>query len=618
MRAALRRGYASRHYVVQVRRHDQRSLTIRSHGRRILLMQAVAVSPPMSEPVAGESPCIAPARRPAAAARRRLTVALAWLALALVWFVSLGHRALINPDEGRYATIALGVLQSGDWITPHLNGFVYFEKPPLGYWAVAAAMQVFGVGEFAARLAPATSGFATVVAVAFTAQRLWDARAGVLAGAVATGTVWIVANAHFLSLDMGLTFFLTLALCAFVLAQRDDASAREHRWWMHTAWAAMGCATLTKGLAGVLIPGATLLLYVAWTRQWTLLRRLHPTAGVALYAAIVVPWFIAVSLRNPGFLDFFFVHEHLQRYLTDTARRPGAPWYFLPILLVGFLPWTTMLPALARFGARADARRRFQPQRLLLAWAVFVFVFFSASRSKLPSYILPMFPALALLAGPWLAAAAPQRLRVHLVAPVAAALVLLAATPFFARFATPDTPPETLEAMAPGFAAAAVLVVGGALLAWHALGRNHTTQAVVVLGAAGVVAVLAALDGHDEHASIKSSRNVAQVLAAHLPRDAPVFSVAMYDQTLPFYLRRDVTLVAWTDEFAFGQRREPQRWIPDIDAFIARWSELPRAGAMMRIDTWQSLAAAGLPMRVVYRDSRRVVVVRTSNQDLEP
>ncbi len=551
--------------------------------------------------------------------RRRAWAAwVGWLALAVAWFAPLGHRALVNPDEGRYATIALEMLRDGDWITPHLNGFLYFEKPPFGYWMSAAAMSLFGVGEFAARLWPAASGFASAAIVAFTARRLWSEPAGSFAAPVAAGSVWIVANAHFLSLDMGLAFFLTLALCAFLLAQRDEAAPLDQRRWMLVAWVAMAGATLTKGLVGLLIPGAALVLYCLWMRTAQPLRRLQWVAGPAIFLALAAPWFVVVSLRNPGFADFFFVHEHFHRYLTDQAHRAGPAWYFVPMLLLGFLPWSTMLPSLARFAAVREPGRAFQPQRFLLVYAAFVFVFFSASRSKLPSYILPMFPALALLAGAWLAKADPRRLRVHVAAPAVAGVALMALAPLLARFATRDTPVEVLEAMAPGVAAGGALMLGAATLAQRVFGQGRALAGVVVLAAGTVLGTLAVLDGHDEHASIKSSRDVAAVLRPRLSADTPVFSVAMYDQTLPFYLDRSVTLVAWTDEFAFGQRRDPGRWIPTVDEFAVRWRALDDGAAMMKSDVWSSLSASGLPMHVVYRDARRVVVLRRAPDPCKP
>lgn len=559
----------------------------------------------MSEPFVA---CSSPGR--GERARPAFAPPAAWFALAVAWFAPLGHRALVNPDEGRYASIALAMLRDGDWITPRLNGFLYFEKPPLAYWMTATAMRVLGVGEFAARLWPAASGFATVAVVGVASRLLWGDRAGAFAAAVAAGTVWTVANAHFLSLDMGLTFFLTSALAALLVAQRDGAPANVRRAGMYVAWAAMAGATLTKGPVGALLPAGAVLLYVLWTRDARLLRRLHFVAGLAIYLALAAPWFVVVAVRNPGFVDFFFVHEHLQRFLTDEARRPGPLWYFAPILLAGALPWTSMLPALTRYGLRRDPARTFQSQRFALAYAGFVLIFFSASRSKLPSYILPMFPALALLAGAWLAQADARRLRVHLVAPAVAGVALVGVALFASRFATHDTPPEVLEAMAPGFAAAGLLVLASTFVAAGAFARQRAFAGIAVLAGGAVLAVLAALDGHDEHAAIKSSREVAALLAPRLSPSTPVFSVAMYDQTLPFYLRRDVTLVAWTDEFAFGQRHDPQRWIPQVAEFARRWRALDAGAAMMPIETWSSLADAGLPMQTLYRDARRVVVLR--------
>ncbi|MFO1301550.1 MAG: phospholipid carrier-dependent glycosyltransferase [Burkholderiaceae bacterium] len=286
---------------------------------------------------------------------------------------------------------------------------------------------------------------------------------------VAAGTTWIIASSHFLSLDIGLAFFLTLALCAFVIAQHDGTGDDERRRAMWVTWAAMAGATLSKGLVGVLIPGATLVLYSLLNRQWAFWRRMHWGTGLPLFLALTAPWFVAVSLRNPDFFEFFFIHEHFQRYLTDEAQRLGAPWYFVPILLVGFLPWTTTLPALARLGARRDDSQSFQPLRLLLIWSVFVFVFFSVSHSKLPSYILPMFPALALLAAAWLERVDATRLSRHLLLPVAGCLLHLAIAPFSDRFATHDTPAEILRPMALMMALGAALFVAAAAVAWQAL-----------------------------------------------------------------------------------------------------------------------------------------------------
>jgi len=281
---------------------------------------------------------------------------LFWLGFALLWFGSLGHNTLIHPDEGRYASISLGMLQSGDWITPRLNGLLYFEKPALPYWMGALSFSLFGINEFAARFWPALSGFLSVVTVGYTARRLWNPEAGNLATLVMGSSCWVVANSHYLNLDTGLTFFLTLTLCAFLLAQRDDAGLSAQRGWMWLCWSAMAGAVLSKGLIGILIPGAVLVLYSLIYRQFAFWKRLHLVSGLILFLLLSAPWFVLVSLKHHQFAHFFFIHEHFERFLTTEHRRTGPLWYFVPYLLVGFMPWTSLLPGLLFFGNQHQGR----------------------------------------------------------------------------------------------------------------------------------------------------------------------------------------------------------------------------------------------------------------------
>ncbi|MDD2546063.1 MAG: glycosyltransferase family 39 protein [Burkholderiaceae bacterium] len=536
---------------------------------------------------------------------------VAWCVLAVLWLGSLGARALISPDEGRYATLALGMLQSGDWLTPRLNGFLYFEKPILPYWMGALSLQLFGLNEFGARFWPGFTGLMTVVAVAWTARRLWDELAGHCAGLVAAGSTWIIANSHFLSLDMGLTFFLTLALCAFLVAQRDGVPPTEQRYAMWLCWAAMAGATLSKGLIGLVIPGAALVLYSLVQRQFGFWRRMHWGTGLLLFFALTAPWFVAVSLENPGFFDFFFVREHFRRFLTDEARRTGTVTYFLPYLLVGLLPWTTLLPGMFRRGLQGERGAVFQPLRLLGIWSLFILVFFSVSRSKLPSYILPMFPALALVAGRLLSLLRPAQFQWHLLLPMLLWLAILVAAPFVDRWVGPDVPREALQSFTRVLAWAAALFLLAAVLAWYLLRRERLLAALALVALGSVLAVTVALVGHDRYGGqLKSSKAVVPQLAPYLQADTEVFSVRYYDQTLPFYLRRPVTLVDYRDEFSFGQDAEPTRWLPTLDAFVARWQRLPRAAAMMSQGTYQELLQQDLPMRIAYQDPYRLVVVK--------
>ena len=537
-------------------------------------------------------------------------IALVIAVFGVVWFATLGQRALIHPDEGRYASIALEMARSGDWVTPRLNGLLYFEKPALQYWIGAIFFQWLGPTEFAARLWPGLAGFLTVLLVGFTAARLWGRETGVRALAIAASTAWIAANGHFLSLDAGLMFFLTLTLCALLLAEQQTAPDAARHHWVWLAWAGMAGAVLSKGLVGVLIPGCVLFVSALWLRDAGLLRRLHWWSGAAIFLALTAPWFVLVSQRNPGFAEFFFVHEHFARYLSNVHKREGAWWYFVPILLVGLLPWASALPWLGRRDRVEEADAQRQARSVLVVWSVFVFVFFSASGSKLPSYILPMFPALALLIALRLREARAATLRWHLLVPMLAWAAIWLASEQAHRFLSAGTTAEALAEFSRVLRAGGLLFFAAAALGWWLLSRQRVTAAVLCVAFGNLGATLMVLQAHDAFNQIKSAERLAGTLRPLIDERTPVFSLRGYDQTMPFYLRRSVVLVDYVDEFAYGQQREPGKSLATLDAFVERWQAVPQAAAYMTEATWRELRERGVPMRLVYQDARRLVVLK--------
>ncbi|MGB5132341.1 MAG: phospholipid carrier-dependent glycosyltransferase, partial [Steroidobacteraceae bacterium] len=329
-----------------------------------------------------------------------------WAILAIAWFGTISLRPLLEPDEGRYAEIPREMLAGGDWVTPRLNDLKYFEKPPLQYWATAAVYSVFGVREWTSRVFGFSLAFLCLPMVyAFSRSVFESAAIGVASTlALAVNPAFAVIGRINL-LDSAFTFFLSASLFAFLLAMRSEQRSTLERHWTLAMWALLGLAALTKGPAAPVLCGATLVVYTLLTRQWFLWRRLHWIGGLALFAAITVPWFFLVARRNPEFAQYFFVHEHFQRFATDVSRRPGPWWYFLPILVAAVLPWSAVLwrqrgAAVPSLTTRGDAIR---VELFLLVWTVVVAVFFSASQSKLLPYVLPAMPAIAVLLAPQIA-----------------------------------------------------------------------------------------------------------------------------------------------------------------------------------------------------------------------
>ena len=532
------------------------------------------------------------------------------LAFAAIWFSNLEYRKLVNPDEGRYAEIPREMVASGDWTTPRLNDIKYFEKPALQYWATAAAYTLFGEHQWTARLWSALTGFLGVCMVFFTGRRLFGPAAGWYAALVLGSSLLWVLIGHINTLDMGVSFFLAAAVCAFVLAQHDSASVRARERWMLAAWAALALAVLSKGLIGLALPGAALILYILVERDWRLAGRLHLATGIVLLLALTLPWFIAVSRANPEFFRFFFIHEHFERFLTKQHGRYQPPYYFIPVLLAGMLPWTvTLIDALARAWKR-EPQQRFQVQRFLLLWAAVVFVFFSASSSKLVSYILPMFPALALLTGARLARLGARALTWQTLPAALARIALLALLPGIARYASREVPVEMFHDYADWLIAAGVLqIAGAAACAWLAW-RGKTAAALAVLAGSGLVFAQLALSGHESLSRANSAYHIAQKIKPELKPGMPFYSVDTYDQSLQFYLRRPTTMVSYKDELGFGIAQEPEKFIPSVAQFEKIWESGSEALALMSPNTYDSLNAKGLTMRLVARDTRRVIVAR--------
>ncbi len=539
---------------------------------------------------------------------RRLLFALCAL-LVVLWFALLGWRDLVPTDEGRYAEIPREMLVSGDWITPRLDGFKYFEKPPLQYWATAATYRAFGIGAWQARLWTALTGFLTIIFIGYTGSALYGARTGLYAAAVLASCLYWIGLGHINTLDMGVSATLASSLFSFLLAQRDGATARARRGWMALCWVSMALAMLSKGLIGLAFPGMTLLLYSAWQRDWRLWTRVHLLGGLLLFTAVAAPWFVLVQRHNPEFFNFFFVYQQFTRFLTPELSRPGPWYYFVPILLLGSLPWVGWLPA-ALWRARRSTATHFNADRVVLIWSVFIFVFFSASHSKLPSYILPIFPALALLLARHLGALPRGALRRQLLALALGCLLAAAGLTQLWRAGNALTPAALYRAWGNWLELTAALGLCGSLLAWHWEGAGKRGAAVLALAIGFGSGFTVALQSFQILGRTASTRDVVAAIRPWLHPHQPFYTVMTYDQTLPFYLRRETTVVAYEGELAFGMAQAPQRRVATLQAFAQRWShdELPLA--FLPTGDLHRLRALGVALRVIDRTPRYTVIAR--------
>jgi 4-amino-4-deoxy-L-arabinose transferase-like glycosyltransferase len=528
----------------------------------------------------------------------------------VLWFALLAERPLFDPDEGRYAEIPREMLSGGDWVIPHLNALVYLEKPPLQYWLTALTFRAVGENEFTARLCTGLAGYLSLATLFWVGRKLWGFEAGVRALLFTSASTLFVLLGHQLTLDMLLSFCLTAALGSFLMAQ----SRRDQAWraWMLGCWAAMALAVLTKGLIGVLIPAATLCVYVAWQRDWMLLRRLNLRWGLPLFAAIAVPWFVLAARANPQFLRFFFVREHFQRFLTPIEHRTQPWWFFGPVLVVGIIPW---LPQAARalvatFAERAP-RGEFHAARLLWIWSVFVLIFFSCSDSKLIPYILPAVPALALLC----ASREAGDSRGSLLGGAALSLVFCGGVLVYVsgRWGSLEAR-ELLLLIRPVLLWTCILLTVGALISAACVLRGRPLAALASLCVSWFLGSGTILIAANAAQGLFSAKDMAAALrleaAAADPARVPIFAVQAYEQSLVFYLQRPVVLVDYRDEFDLGLTQNPERGIATLPQFAEVWQSMGQGFAIMRPDTRDRLSARGVPMHEIGRFPDRVIISR--------
>ncbi len=525
--------------------------------------------------------------------------------IALIWFSNLEYRTLIKPDEGRYAEIPREMVASGNWVTPRLNDLKYFEKPPLQYWATATAYELFGEHQWTARLWTGLTGFAGLLLVWLTAFRLFGREAAIYSALLLSSSMLYVMIGHINTLDMGVTFFISLGIFSFLLAQQANSEK-----WMLLAWAGLGLAVLSKGLMGIVLPGAAVFIYCLVRRDFSVLMRMSWLKGLAVFFAITIPWFYLVIKANPEFFDKFFIYEHYTRFMTKDLGRYQPWYYFVPILIAGAMPWTALVfDSLFHIGRPSGSGRKpFHPSLFLLIWAVFIYFFFSISDSKLPSYLLPMFPAMALLMGRRVVEIRERLLFRYVTAALPFALALLVVSFNVARFADTPNQKELYPHYEVWLVSASLILLAGILVGMVLLWKKKKLAAVMLISIASLLATQLGVSGYNTVAKERSAKHIAEAIRGEIKPDVPFYSVLTYEQTLPFYLKHTFTLVQYQDEMGFGIKQEPSRWVPTLAEFKKVWEGQPRAYAIMQVQTYPILQQMGFKMKIIFIDRQHIVV----------
>lgn len=486
-------------------------------------------------------------------ALRRYTDPLILLLLAIVCYVLffhwLGNIGFLGPDEPRYSAVAHQMFQSGDYITPRLNGSPWFEKPVLMYWGAVIGFAIFGVGEFGARFPSAFAATLCVFFVYICARRLWGRTTGVFAALVLASSIGFFAFSRAASMDMLLTSCLTMALCSFLIATNippEDAGP-ERRRWFYAFYAFLGFGALAKGPIAFLLPGLSLFGFLLFRRRLNEWKTWNPTSAW-ITVAIAAPWYIACTWANGlAFPREFFLNHNIQRFTSNLYGHPHAFYFYLPVLLMFTFPWTFLLVS--------ALRRRFDRNDALLAWWIVVpMIFFSFSVSKLPGYILPVVPAVAMLCAKELRQNKSRLFRIGVLIEAGTMAFIGVAFGFFGELIRVDPHVDGMLIASVTFVIAAALIVIGFWLKPPVLAAFNVT-AIVLLVFFGASLILPRFDLTD------TMRPWSDALAKLVPDDQTVY---MYkpqrssEYGLQFYRPGKATVINSPDDLVKLTAEEPQ------------------------------------------------------------
>jgi 4-amino-4-deoxy-L-arabinose transferase-like glycosyltransferase len=543
--------------------------------------------------------------------------AIVALSLA-VCFAHLGSFGLWEPDEARYAEIAREMLQSGNLLVPHLNYVAYVEKPPLLYWLTTFSFRIFGVSEFAARLPVALAAIAGILATYFFALRTFGRRHAILAAAILATTPLYALMAQVLTTDMLLTALVTIA--AFALYLHWNEGGR----WCWVAYVAMGLAVMTKGPVGAALPILAMLIWLTFKHELGgAIAKFRAVPGLLLTTLIAAPWFVAMTVREPGFANFYFVGEHLKRVFDPDYSHAEAFYFYLPVLAIGLLPWSLLVPFLTWRAAVRNPARSF----CLVAASVTVGAF-SCADAKLIPYILPAVPPIAVLLADglvslaWPTAESRAALRVpdsRILIESGPMLALLGAGVIVAAIAAPQfRTPYVMAARPAMYAIGTILLAGGAVTTAMFVTRRTAaglSAIVVTLAIALIAGGWARLEAEPLRSYAALSREIEQQAP-----DATIICYHRYVQSLPFYTRRRVILLGGRTELDFGSRLDPdaRAWfMSNEEQMFRRWEQPDRVVVVLdagdlarmkeRFGDFDVIATEGKKRAIVRRDriSRR-------------
>jgi 4-amino-4-deoxy-L-arabinose transferase-like glycosyltransferase len=498
--------------------------------------------------------------------RRVVYLLLIIVASYLFFFYNLGGYSLKEPDEGRYAEISREMVEQGDYLVPHLNYVRYFEKPPLLYWVTALSYKAFGVNEWSFRFPNALAALLCVLATYLFASRRFGEDVGFMSAFILMTSLGFFAMSRIVTIDMLFAFLLSAALFCFHEFYTDG-----RRRFLNLFLAVLAMAVLAKGPVAIILMAGTILIFLFLERRLSFLKQMATVDGFLLFTAVAAPWFVLMCIKEREFFGFFFVDQHILRFLTTKHKRSGPLYYFIPVLFGGLFPWSIFIPrAIVRFW-------RAKEMRLLLIWSLVVFVFFSVSGSKLTPYILPIFPALSVVLGCLFKAAWNERVgrkgEIFIYTVFFACLAvtgIVYGIPGFLDTYINRAPDLSSLRMDVRGLSLGLSFVASVLFFASALGQMRTFRRHFVALSAFSIAVIVGIMLHTPVIDrLNTTKALAQTINEIKGDNHLIVNLNSFDETLPFYIRQRTYLAGYTGELAMGAKyQEAKDFFVDRDRFV--------------------------------------------------
>jgi 4-amino-4-deoxy-L-arabinose transferase-like glycosyltransferase len=538
----------------------------------------------------------------------------------LIFFYNLGAYGLWEPDEARYAEIAREMIVTHNFVVPHLNYVAYVEKPPLLYWLTAASMRVLGVNQFAARLPNALAAILGLFATFFFTFKVFDRRRALMAGVILATSGLYAVMAQVLTTDMLLTAAITVAIFALYLHWREGGR------WCWVMYVAVALGILTKGPVAAAIPLIVGLVFLWWERDFKgWVRRFHLIGGIILVLVLATPWFAALSLKVPGYFDFYFIGENIRRFLQPGYSHTEPIYYYVPVILLGALPWTLTVPLIRWRQLSPNPARRF----CLIAVGV-VFVFFSLAHAKLSPYIMPALPPLAVVLADGLmrfdeesgfssarSILSPDIRRLAIIGAVVgiAGVATLEVSLHAADFRTPY-----VMQVRPALDAAAAIAIIAGLVCWMAFWwrRLKIGLAIIVIASASLFVV--GSYGRLMATPLRSYAALVRAIQARAP-NATLVCYPRYLQSLPFYTGRRVVLVGDPTELSFGAAHASdadQYFFKNQASLLRLWRQPRPTVLVLDRSVFPGLSSKLGDYTVIAVDRKKIAVMRKLPAGVSP